>query len=314
MFISLDRIPDKAFMRARLTRDIRKAIVNKYSDIEGGLPEVELISPLGFKICITKLELLKNYTLVNNKKIKMLSIRSDKPITVIGNEQKDMYAIYIPTECSVETGDTEQAISGKYIVCDTNSDGSINKSAYYTVSRDIFQKIFIMSGDINAILSKEFNSSDIDEEADTLLQDNSANSLFGENVFQDDIFSNSTIENTLQGNTDNNGPIGNIFNMDIDNNINKPITLNTLINLDNQNSLSGIENKKNNKYRIKSRIVDKDKNIVAFKLQDKETGELIKVSTTFLRTYVIEDGIDNVYLDTIDNETVIRYKQEIIKQ
>lgn len=154
MYIDLNRIPDNVFFPVKLIRDVQKAVVSKYTDVSKGKAEVELVSPLGYKVEISKKELLDNFRLVNNKKIRMLGIKCNRPITVVGDGQREMCAVYIPTNCTVEL-DEGGSVSGQYIVCEINEENQPDKEQYFIVSKRLFQKLFVMSGDINSLIGAE---------------------------------------------------------------------------------------------------------------------------------------------------------------
>jgi hypothetical protein len=286
MFINFQRIPDRVFFKCRLTRDIQKAIVSKYSDIAKGKSEVELVSPLGFKKDITKQELIKNYVLFNNKKIKMLGVRCGTPITVVGTGYMDMFATYIPTNCSVEFDDMDSSISGKYIVCESTMQGTPNKAKYYIVSKKLFQKIFVMQGDINSLLGNK-PVGDIDKDAD-----------YDNDLYADE--DNVNIKTNL-----NKTPFKPVYQPNkVSTQVSMGINLNK--NQNAQNSL--IEEPKKNKYCVVSKVVNSERKLIALKLKDKKTGNIEKVSITFIPTYVQEDGIDGIAIEYTDGNPVIRYK------
>lgn len=305
MFISFDRIPDKVFFKVELVRDVYKVIVNKYSQIQKGSPEVEVISPLGFKDVTTKLELLKYYSLLNGKKIKMVGIKCNTPIAVMGSWNRQMFATYIPTNCTVEFLDDDEIgkVSGKYIVCESTPDGLPDKSQYYVVNKNLFQKIFVMYGDINSLFSEDKEFGDFDEADNNLYTGASADyeNINGEQNYSDQDDQGYDGYNGQGYDGYNEQGYGGYNDQGYGGYNGQDATLQI------SEEFNGIP--KENKYKVIAKVVDSNKKLVAIKLEDKNTGEVENVPITFLPTYIKEDGIDNVYLEYKDDKPIIKYRR-----
>lgn len=267
--MTINRIPDDIFFPVTMVRDINKAVIHRYKDIAKGTPEVELVSSLGFKRNITKKELVENYRLVNNSKIRMVGMTCDKAIIVVGvNQGMEMTAAYIPTNCTVETD--RQKISDKYIVCELDSNGYPDKNKHYVMSKSMFRKIFSMSGSFNDILEKYSKKQRGYEEESAEKQDRQErfNAVYKPSSYS---------------------PMNQ--------------TPNQSLNSDNSNKEN--KSKRENKYSIISKVVDKNKKVTGIKLKDKDTGEVVKVSMVFLPNYIKDEGVDGLTLEYKEDGTPV---------
>lgn len=304
MFVLFGSIPEQAFFKVRMDRNICRAVVNKYSDVAQGKPEVELISSLGYREALTKKQLLDNYRFINGKKIKLLAISSKNPVTVMGVSGFEMAAVYVPSSCTVEFDTGNESASGTYIVCEVNPDGSVNRNKYYFVSRDIFQKIFVMSGDINKLLQQYSKGlSDIE---------NTEEENFGDYV-NDDSFDSGFYDDTTgdTGYYEDDGFADEFSGNEplvVERGLSEPVS--QKVSTKTEPQISPQKTNKN-KYSVVSKVVDSNKNITALKLRNKETGEIERVEMVFLLTYAIEDGIDGMTVEYRDGKPLLRFAKGV---
>lgn len=151
MEISYDKIPDRAFLRVIMVRDIRRArVMAQVEAATKGLldRDIALESPLGFVEYISRAELLQRYRYPNGRKINLIRWRRGQKYIIVAGSNALMYSIYIPEKFRVRISRPKQDLvvndNGKshYIVCMADASGNIDRGRVFVISSSLFKKIF----------------------------------------------------------------------------------------------------------------------------------------------------------------------------
>lgn len=151
MEVSYDTIPNRAFLRVIMVRDIRRARVLTHVEAatKGLLDhDIALESPLGFVEYISRAELLQRYRYSDGRKIHLIRWRRGQKYIIVAGSNVLMYSIYIPERFKVRIYKPKQDIvvndNGKshYIVCMADDSGNIDRERVLAISSSLFKKMF----------------------------------------------------------------------------------------------------------------------------------------------------------------------------
>ena len=146
--ISLDKIPDMAFINVVRKRDIQKArilSVKERKALKNGAFDVHLESPLGEKKTISRLELMMRYVYLSGKRIKISGWKANRTYIVMREDNTEALAIKIPTQYRVQVGNKTTNMNSKsqdYIICLKGDSNEIARETACIVSRELFRKMF----------------------------------------------------------------------------------------------------------------------------------------------------------------------------
>lgn len=151
MEVSYDTIPNRAFLRVIMVRDIRRArVLTHVEAAKKGLldHDIALESPLGFVEYISRAELLQRYRYSDGRKIHLIRWRRGQKYIIVASSNVLMYSIYIPERFKVRIYKPKQDIvvndNGKshYIVCMADASGNIDRERVFVISSSLFKKMF----------------------------------------------------------------------------------------------------------------------------------------------------------------------------
>lgn len=153
--IEYNKIPDLLFLPAVMCRDIRLAHVIPINDRKDGEPDVVIKSPVsGLDETVFRRGFITKYRYVDGKKISLAAWRRNYTALVMAECQELMYAMYIPPDFQLRVeSDTEPIIieatnKGLFLICDSTTNGKINRDSPRVVIPRYFRKMFIMQGSI----------------------------------------------------------------------------------------------------------------------------------------------------------------------
>lgn len=151
MEIRYDTIPDRAFLRVIMVRDVRRARVLAQAEAAAkGLldRDIALESPLGFIEYVSRVELLQRYRYPNGRKIHLIRWRRGHKYIIAASSNVLMYSIYVPERFRVRISKPKQDMvvndNGKshYIVCMADASGNIDRGHVFVISSSLFKKMF----------------------------------------------------------------------------------------------------------------------------------------------------------------------------
>lgn len=181
MLLEYDSLPDKAFLKVIRMKDIRRARILTPKEVsEKGLGnrDVMLESPLGYAEYITRSDLVKYFKYPNGKRIQLIRWMKGKRYIVVADDNRLMYAMYIPAEYQVKIDRAGRDVivnndgRSHYIVCLSDANGNIDRRYAFVIPSDIFRKMFRyaslhdVEAFINGGISNKVVKDNIDKEID----------------------------------------------------------------------------------------------------------------------------------------------------
>lgn len=177
MLLEYDSLPDEAFLKVIRMKDIRRARILTPKEVsEKGLGnrDVMLESPLGYAEYITRSDLVKYFKYPNGKRIQLIRWMKGKKYIVVADDNRLMYAMYIPAEYQVKIDRAEREVivnkDGKshYIVCLSDANDSIDRRYAFVLPSDIFRKMFRYANlqDVEAFINGGISSRAVKNNAD----------------------------------------------------------------------------------------------------------------------------------------------------
>lgn len=201
--IKYERIPDLLFLPAIMCRDIRLASIVPIEKRKKEEPDVIIKSPVsGILDTVYRKSFLSKYRYTNGRKITLGAWRRNHKALVMAQCQELMYAMYIPPsfQLVIEDGENEPIVidstrKGLFLLCDSTTNGEINRDTPRIVMPKYFRKMFVMRGslkkniahctEIQEYLARKHNKSTFDG-SDTDFKFNEELSSFGHNeVFEE---------------------------------------------------------------------------------------------------------------------------------
>lgn len=160
--IKYERIPDLLFLPAIMTRDLRLARVIPIEKRKKEEPDVIIKSPIsGVEDKICRKELTTRYRYTNGKKIVLGAWRRNHKALVMAQCQDLMYAMYIPPGFQLQAGGTggeplviDSTRRGLFLLCESTTNGEIDRDNPRVILPKYFRKMFIMRGSIKKNIAK----------------------------------------------------------------------------------------------------------------------------------------------------------------
>jgi len=142
--INLETVPDRAFLKCSMERDICKMRIisrKEKSNMEAGSNDIMIVSLSGDRKIISRKELVSNYKFFNGAPIKMAWLKENKTYTIIENKRKDCRVLIIPNNC-IGIYNGAKIYGGSYVVANMDSEGNVNKSSLKSMDSKSFRKMY----------------------------------------------------------------------------------------------------------------------------------------------------------------------------
>ena len=272
--IEYNKIPDLLFLPAIMCRDIRLAHVIPINDRKDGEPDVVIKSPVsGLDETVFRRGFITKYKYVNGRKISLAAWRRNYTALVMAECQELMYAMYIPPNFQLRVEEGAEPIiiettnKGLFLLCDSTTNGKINRDSPRIVVPRYFRKMFIMQGSIKKNIADCTEIQTYLNEKHGIMAGHEEEQMsqmdFGNTGFEDMMFdtnSSSPEDNTLEFSGSEAG--GALFDEMLPSTFNEP--------QENKNDTTGVENKLSEKVDTNIKSKNTDKTVVDATVRNKD--------------------------------------------
>lgn len=287
--IDCNRVPEKGFIDATKTKNVATALIlshnaklNDQSYVPGG-PDVLLTCTTGEREYITRKQLKKQFVHSNGHKIRIATLRSDTKYLIYNICETPYKVMKLPTNCGAILPDGRRAKPGSYIICKGNPDGTLDRSSMSSISPALLRKSFNIP--MQSII-KKYKDRPKKSTAFTLLSNNGRR-----------------VQNTLglrsRPKVDTAGFID-------PHKINIPTTAETQQNkaiiqrnkIETQRKTGENNSLKRSTYRYTAtaRLLDMNKHLIGFELQDIQTGAKRNVNLNTMKEICRRKLVENIML------------------
>lgn len=288
--IDCNTAPDRGFLDAVKTKDIVKIRIltrqekRESTNYKPGGPDVMVISLTGEKQLIYRKDLVNKYVHTDGNRIK-LSILSSGTSYIAYNVCNEPYKILkLPSNCVALLPSGKRTKQGDYVVAKADASGQVNRATLSSMSPSSFRKMFKIP--MQPVIKRHMGNRSKTSQMFTLIN---------KQRLQRNMINNTPIRSRIDSSEIGMNPANiNIKSVNdsnvIGNGVRKTFTPTMNKNINSKDTISHT----NYRYKVLAKIVNMDKHLMGFVVEDMVTGKRNNLKINELTQLCMKKSVENV--------------------